>query len=151
MNEPHSNDQLEADELRQSAPGFDQGFHAAVEAQDRQHCHDEAYRMEKQRPEMSVSGPQGGFAVCPCSSRCLEDDDRHEVKDRELEDCNPGTPRPIAFALFRPGFLLRFDGVEELFAKSTGGRSCELDVEEEEGAEADCFVERADGVDVLRY
>ena len=44
--------------------------------------------------------------------------------------------------------MLRFHGVEELFAECGGRGRCILDVEQEQGAETDGFVEGADRIDI---
>ena len=94
---------------------------------------------------MTVHGPERGGTVSPRRFGGFQDNDSDDLRDRVLEDCDPGGARPVSFALFGCGLLLPFDGVEEFFTESRvangGGRRCKLDVEEEEGADADRFVE----------
>lgn len=147
LDETQANDDLEASQLGHTAASFHQRLHAAVEAEDREHCHDNAHGVDEHRPEVSELGSQRGRAVFTSRFRRLGDDDGDDLDDRVLEDRDPSVARPVAFAL-GVRLLLRFHRVEEVFAESARCRGRELDVEQEEGAEADCFVEGADRIDV---
>ena len=142
LNKPHSNNNLEANKLSQSSSSFHQHLHVAVEPENRKHRYHNPHRVNHRRPEMTVPGAQRRRAIRPSRFRRLKDNNRDNLNSRIQENRNPRGARPVATAFaFSTRFLLRSHGFEEFFAESARCGCCKLEVEQEESAEADCFVE----------
>lgn len=145
MKKPHANNGLETDDLGQSATSLHQRLHPRVEADDTQDGDCDPNRRNNTIPEMAILRSQGRLAISARGLRGLQNNNSDQIDDGVLKDSDPSDSRPVVLALL--DFLLRFHGFEEFLAERAGGDS-ELHVKEEEGAEAQGFVEGADGIDV---
>lgn len=145
LHEAKEDDELEAHQLRKAPSNLQPVLHVSIKLQDSGHSCADAERRDDLDPQVAILGSKRLNAVHTSRLSCLQDDNGKQLRQRVLEDEDPGDAWPVAVEHI--AFFGRFDSIECLVVECASWSS-KLDVQQEECTQTECLVEVAEWVEI---